>query len=148
MPVKRDASDGAADEGEGDDHDAGGYSDVKHTTVSNRITIRKDEEHSDYDVAKGKPVGAVGDEWVFAIGDIQPFSYFQDPSGEASIVLWIEVTRAASENRCQEVHFSEQGKSSHATDDQSKDDNSYDKSKSSESLFRHDLFIQVLRLLL
>lgn len=90
-PPDGDFADGSANESEGEDEDGGPDADMEDALVANGITVWEDEEEHDHEVREGEPIGAVSDEGVVGVGDIESFSYFKNPVGEAFIVSRVQI---------------------------------------------------------
>lgn len=67
-PVGRNSADGAGDEGEWNDSDAGDDSELKNPLVAHGIAERAEKRDGDDEMSEGQPVRAVGHEGIVAVG--------------------------------------------------------------------------------
>lgn len=75
-PPERNFTNCTADECEREDECGHPDPDVENALVADGVAIWEDKEERDHEVCEGKPVGAIGDEWIMSVGDIEAFAYF------------------------------------------------------------------------
>ena len=121
-PPDGDFANRPTDEGEGEDEDGGPDAHVEDAFIADGIAVGEDEEEHDHEVCEGEPIGAVADEGVVGIGDIEPLTDLENPVGEAFMVSRVEVGTSASEDGGNEVEFVEKGKGGDPTQEQAKHD--------------------------
>ena len=113
----------SADEGEGEDEDRAPNTDVEDAEVADGIAVGKDEEKGDHDVGEGEPVSAVGNEGIGFVGDLESFSYFENPVGDAAVVGGIEISTSSGDEVGEKVQLVEKWKGGHPAENEPDGDN-------------------------
>lgn len=98
-PVERDLPDRAADEREGKDEETRGDADVEHPFIPHGRDEGADEKERDDEMAKGQPVGAVGDEGKLCVRFTQAVVDIGDPVRDAAVGMVIGGIGDAKERR-------------------------------------------------
>lgn len=70
-PGQRDPSELAGDKGEGNDRDAGDDTELEDPFVADGIAQGAEERDGEDEVREAKPVGAIGEEWVVDVVDVE-----------------------------------------------------------------------------
>src|SRR4051812_46465806 len=83
-PGDGDFADRSADQCEWNDGAAGDKTNAQHPGVADRIAIRADEEHRDYEMAEREPIGPITDERKGRIGFLQAKQNESDPAAKSS----------------------------------------------------------------
>lgn len=130
-PVERDAADRAAEEGVGQNKEAGDQAGVEDPDVADRVNERTDEKAGDDDVGEGEPIGAVRVPWVAGIDVAEAITDGEEPLVEpVGGGSWGKVLDAAPAG--EEAEFPIQRKGGDAAGDEGEDEEGEDEAVAAE----------------
>src|SRR5262249_3338314 len=129
--VEGDAADGAAEEGVGEDEEAGGEAGVEAPDVADGVEEGADEEDGDDDVGEGEPIGAVGIPGVAGADVVEALADDEEPVVEAfGDVGGSEIFDAAPV--AEEAEFPAEGEGGEAAGDEGEDEGGEDEAVAEE----------------